>query len=101
LEKQNQTNKRGGGAQWLPLRALADLPKGPGFNSRHPHGSSHLIVTLAPEDLTPSTQTYKQVKSPMYIRDRERNRKREKIKRPSPFSVKTIVHQPGLQETLT
>jgi hypothetical protein len=55
LKTNKQTNKKLGAgemAQWL--RILAALPKGPGFNSQYPHGSSQLSVTSFPGDLTPS-----------------------------------------------
>ena len=39
------------------MRSLAVFSRGPRFNFQHPHGSSQLYVTPAPEDLT-TTKDY-------------------------------------------
>ena len=42
---------KGTGEMAQQLRALAALPKDPGFNFQHPHDSSQQWVTPAPGDL--------------------------------------------------
>jgi hypothetical protein len=46
--------KNGAGEMALPLRALTAFPKGPGFDSQHPHGGSQPSVNSL-RDQTPSS----------------------------------------------
>lgn len=58
-----KTHHGGAGEITQGLRALVALPRGPGFNTQHPHGTSQLSVTTLPGDLTPShRQTDRQAK---------------------------------------
>ena len=54
LDVHNLKKENEGLARWLTGSELAVFPKGLGFNSQHPHGSSQSSATPVPEDLTPS-----------------------------------------------
>lgn len=67
------------------LRALAAPPIGPRFNSRRPHGSSRLSVTLVPEDPAPSHRhTCKQNTNAHKGKGEERNPRVRQLEREPP-----------------